>query len=736
MSRRFMSLLAAAVALMTSSLVLADGLIVPVRHDLRVSGSWAVKYHHVNIKVRDQLADVSIDQAFVNTGSTVMEVEYLFPLPPQAAIDSLTLVVDGKEFAGKILPKDEARRVYESIVRSKKDPALLEYVEYGLYKTSAFPLQPGHDAKVLVHYTDVCKKDHDLVEVFYPLNTEKFSAKPVEDVKVTVDIQAKGSISSVYSPTHDLDVKRPSSDHVTATWTVKNQSPNTDFRVLYQPTGEPVGATVLSYRPRDNEDGYFLMMVSPTPQKGEAKVTPKDLVVVLDRSGSMSGEKFDQAKASLVYILKNLNGGDRFNVIAFSDSIDPFFDALVENNKENLDKTLKMLDKVAARGGTNIHDSLATALKMVEGKSEGGRYIIFLTDGRPTIGTTDENAILRDTTKSNDNKARIFTMGIGYDVNVRLLDRLVGDNRGVSDYIKEKEPLEGKISNLYAKVKNPVMTDLAVKLAGTRTTMTYPQVLPDLFDGGQIVMVGRYDKPGKADVVVTGSYLGKQQSFEYSADLAAKSDRFSYAFVEQVWAVRRVGYLLDQIQLHGQSTEVVDELVKLSKQYGIITPYTSFLADERTNLASAETLRTEGRIMAKGMADSITGGAGQMHASNRGEMNQAVRPSAPGAAQQWGQSDVASYEKGDKKQLASVQSIGNRAFYRRDNQWVDSRVTDKDLAKVNRDAQSIKQFSDEYFALVKANNSEENQILSSQRKGEELVVALRNQVYRILPAEN
>lgn len=728
-------ILTAVLVLLTASLAWADGLIVPVRPEIRVSGSWAVKYHHVNIKVRDQVADVSIDQAFVNTGNTVIEVEYLFPLPPQAAIDSLTLVVDGKEFAGKILPKDEARRIYESIVRAKKDPALLEYVNYGLFKTSAFPLAPGKDAKVLVHYTDVCKKDHDLVEVFYPLNTEKYSAKPVEDVSVTVDIQSKGPISSVYSPTHDLDVKRPGADHVVAKWAVKNQSPSTDFRVLYQPTSEAVGATVLSYRPREDEDGYFLMMVSPTPARGEAKIAPKDLVLLLDRSGSMSGEKIEQAKNALIYVLKNLNAGDRFNVLAYSDSIDPFFDTLVDASKENVDKALKFLDKIDARGGTNIHDALESALKMVAGSSEGGRYVLFLTDGRPTIGKTDENTILKDAAKANAG-ARVFAMGIGYDVNVRLLDKLVGENRGVSDYVKEKEPLEGKISNLYGKVKNPVMTDLAVKLSDTRTTMTYPQAIPDLFDGGQIVMVGRYDKPGKTDIVITGNYLGKKQSFEYSADLAVKSDRFSYAFVEQVWAVRRIGFLLDQIQLNGQSTEVVDELVKLSKQYGIITPYTSFLADDRTNLASHEDLRRAGMDQAKGLADGIAGGTGQMNAMNRGLLNDAKTAQAPGAARQYGQGNVHDYEEGKQKTVASVQNVGNQTFFRRGQQWVDSRLTDKDLAAVTKNAREIKQFSDEYFDLVKVNSVQENQILSSQGKGEELVVSLRNQVYRITPAGN
>ena len=744
MFRRTFSALAALLVLVSASMALADGLIVPVRHDLRVSGSWAVKYHHVSVKVRDQVADVTVDQAFVNTGNAVVEVQYLFPLPPQAAIDSMTLLVDGKEFAGKILPRDEARKIYESIVREKRDPALLEYVSYGLYQTAAFPLAPGKDVKVVVHYTDVCKKDHDLVEVFYPLNTEKFSAKPIEDVSVTVDIQSKGAISAVYSPTHDLQVKRPAADHVIATYEVKNQTPATDFRLLYQPSGGPVGASVLSYRPRPNEDGYFLLMVSPTPAQADAKVLAKDIVVILDRSGSMAGPKIDQAKDSLRYIVKNLNPADRFNVIVFNDAIDPLFDALVENNAANVDKALKMIDRIDARGATNIHEVLATALKMVEGSKaagEGGRYIIFLTDGQPTVGETNIAKILKDTAETNaaHSKARIFALGIGYDVNVALLDKLVADNRGVSDYVKEKEPaaLEGKISNLYAKIKNPVMTDLAVSLAGVHMTMTYPQALPDLFDGGQIVMVGRYDKSGPTNVVIKGNYLGKEQTFEYAAELTDKGEKFADSFVEQLWAVRRVGYLLDQIQLNGQAKEVVDELVKLSKQYGIMTPYTSFLADDRTNLADAEGVHRHGFDLTKDMDKSgaITGGAGQANAMARQSLNQAAQPAGPGSGRMYGNSSVSKYENGEQEVVANVQNVGNRAMYRRGQQWVESGLTGTEMTQLNKDAKVVKQFSDEYFKLVAANSTSENQVLAVQKPGEEILISLRDQVYRITPAD-
>ncbi len=732
-------LIAAFLFSFTNSLCEADGLIVPIRPDMHVRSSWAVKYHHVNIRVRDRVADVSIDQAFVNTGSGMIEVQYVFPIPPSAAIDSLTLLVDGKEFRGRILSAEEARRTYEDIVRTKRDPALLEYVNYGMYRTSAFPLLPGKQVRVGVHYTDLCKKDGDIVEVFYPLNTEKFSSKAIDEVEIKADLLEKAPISSAYSPTHDVVIERPSPERVVATYKVSQDIPSTDFRLLYQPSRDSVGATVLSFRPHENEDGYFLLMASPTPRQEKPPIIPKDMVIALDRSGSMSGEKIEQAKASLTFVLRNLNPADRFNVVAYNDAIEPLFESLVSNDRTNIDKALSMIDRIHASGGTNIHDALAWAVKAAGSGTleKRSRYILFLTDGLPTVGQTNESAILKDTLAANENvRAHIFAMGIGYDVNVRLLDRLVGENRGVSGYVKERESLESKISSLYNKLKNPIMTDLSISFAGVKTTLTYPQTIPDLFEGDQIILVGKYSGAGTASFSISGNYAGKAQTFRYSAEFARTSDRFSYAFLEQLWAVRRIGFLLDQIQLNGRSTEVMDELVRLSKQYGIITPYTSFLADERTVLSDQMTLMREGVSASSTLISDVSGGVGQMNAMNRSAMNNATvapAPSLPGkGSAQMGKSKLSSYESNETEHLNSVQNVGNRALYKRGRQWIDSSVSDKDISKLNAQAKTVTQFSEEYFRLAAQNSVTENQVLATQRPGEELVVSLRGQLYRIV----
>lgn len=745
-----------------------DGMIVPVRPDLRVRGEWAVKYHHVDITVRDQVAEVSVDQAFVNLGKTDLEVEYLFPIPPGAAIDKMTLIADGKELPGRLLKADDARRIFEQIVRQKKDPALLEYVGYGLYKTSVFPLPPGKQRQVIVHYTQVCKKDRDLVEVMYPLNTEKFSAKPIEEVRVSLDIKGRNTIGPVYSPTHDLNVERPEPTRVKAVYKVKNATPDTDFQVFYQDGSGDVGATVLSYKPKADEDGYFLMLVSPKPASADdaaRKVLPKDIVFVFDHSGSMSGEKISQARNSLTWILRNLNADDRFNVVSFSDSVDLLFtDKLVDANKDRIDRAVDMVERIGAAGGTNIEAALKVALDVLPTDSKRPAYVMFLTDGKPTVGDTTEKGILASVEAENkDRQARLFSLGVGYEVNARLLDRLSQDNHGVSAYVKENEALEGKVSGLYAKIKNPVMTDLSFSLGDIRTRQVYPGALGDLFDGDQIVVAGRYEGGGKADLVIRGKLLGEQRAFEYPVALDTRSTDIANAFVERIWAMRRVGYLMDEITLHGENKELVDELVRLARDYGIITPYTAFLAEEDTHLGDELYLRKEGAAAgARLRATGVSGEAAQRNAAVRGNlksMEQAApsaRPAEPvfagvpappsGAAaasgpmgRMIGNTSQYLYEKDAAEVAVNVRQVGVQTLYRRkadgNVQWYTPELAKVDVVKDTADVKTIRQFSDAYFELAAANNALENQVLATQQSGEELLLSLRGQTYRILPPE-
>ena len=738
----------------------ADGMIVPVRDDMRVRGNWAVRYHHVNMIVRDQVALVSIEQEFYNTSNRAIEVEYMFPVPPGAAIDAMTMIVDGKEFSGRLLPADEARKIYEDIVRRKKDPALLEYVGFGMYKTSAFPLEPNKPVKVIVHYTHVCKKDNDLVEVFYPLNTEKFSAKEIDEVSVTVDIKTKADITAVYSPSHDLKTDRKGPRHVIASYEVKKAIPNTDFVVFYKAKDEQVGATLLTYQPDKDKDGYFLLLASPNPKTAGEAVQPKDIVLVIDHSGSMSSDrKIDQAKEALSFILRNLNEEDRFNVVMFSSSVESLFDELTDCDPECIERALDTVDRIQAGGGTNIDKALQTAMDMLKDSASAERpgYVIFLTDGLPTVGERDEGKIIANTTKANKLNARLFALGVGYNVNVRLLDKLVGENHGLSDYVKPGEPLEAKISSMYAKIKNPVMTDIEVALAGVKIKEIYPEVVGDLFDGAQLMLVGRYSAKDveklprgsserRTDLVISGKYRGARQTFEYPVRISPGKTVSVYSFVERLWAMRRVGYLLDQIQLHGKNEEVIDEIVQLSRDYGIITPYTSFLADERTDLVDSDGPRLKASASSRALREEVQGGAGQTHAMNRKAYNMAVRgpqsapavaldaagkPVGPAGNISLGYSGVEAYEAGEKEVYSSVQNVGNQTLYRRGRTWVTPATAKLDRAKDKDKIKVIQRYSAEYFELARANTTADNQVLANQAADEELLVVFRSQAYLI-----
>jgi len=730
-------------------LALGDGMIVPIRRDIRVRGSWAVKYHHVNVLVRDQVAAVSIDQAFVNTGKGMIEVEYLFPVPPAAAIDSMTLVVDGKEFTAKLLKADEARKIYEDIVRKKKDPALLEYAGFGLYKTRAFPLMPGKPCKVIVTYKSVCKKDQDLVEVWYPLNTEKFSARAIDSVRVNVDIKSKADIGPVYSPTHSLNVKRKAPNHVTAVYEVKKALPTTDFQLFYKSANEKIGASLVTHQGDPKVDGHFMMLVSPNPRNSNTAVVAKNVIAVFDHSGSMSDKKIAQAKDALRFVLRNLNPKDKFNVVSYNDSVETFFGTMVAANKEKITVALDMVDRLEATGGTNIHEALQVALKQA-GNSKRPSYIIFLTDGQPTVGKVEEKDILYETKTANKCGARIFTFGVGYQPNVRLLDKLSLQNKGRSDYVKPTEPIETKVSSLYNKIKNPVMTGLKIKLQGVKLKDMYPRELGDLFDGDQIVVVGRYDCQGsgrKSTLVVNGIYQGKERAFEYNVDLRPPGKDMRYVFVEKIWATRRVGYLMDQIQLSGKSKEVIDELIRLSKKYGIMTPYTSFLADETTRLHRPAEVRAKAAGSVSGLATSTDGFSGQSGASMRKSLNESsvVAPtSVPmlrdrngrlagkgGGVRQYGYKNKKNYEGEKYEYVKGLRNVGNTSLYRRGRVWIASSASKLDLAKDADKIKKIKRFSDEYFKLISQNTVAENQVMASQQDNEEMLLVLRGQAYQI-----
>ena len=762
MSRRLNVVAAALVLGLCATTAHAQGLLVVVDPDQPVQlprpivqrptpppSAYKIKELAVQAKLVDQVARVQVSQSFVNTGSRQLEVSFMFPLPYDGAIDRLTLMVDGKEFPAKLLPAQQARRVYESIVRKNKDPALLEWMGTGMFQTSVFPVPPGAERKVTLNYSQLLRTQHGLTDLLFPLSTAKYTSHPVEKVDFQVAIESAIEIKNVYSPTHSINIQRHDAHHAAVSFTAKNVIPTGDFRLFFDVGRGKFGTSVVSYRPDADEDGYLLLLASPQFRTADADRPKKTVVFVVDRSGSMEGEKIEQARAALKYVLENLRDGDLFNIVAYDTVVESFRPELQRYSDQTRKEALGFVEGLYAGGGTNIDGALSTALSQLQDRNQPN-YVIFLTDGQPTVGETNEAKIVVSATKRNAVHARIVSFGVGYDVNSRLLDRISRDNHGQTEYVRPNEDIEVYVSRLYSKINSPVMTDVALKFdfdqlrteEGDPINRVFPKQVNDIFEGEQLVLVGRYRKTGLAKVTITGKVGSKELAFDFPAKLVESSHDESFAFVEKLWAMRRIGEIIDQLDLVGKNDELVKELVALSTKHGILTPYTSFLADEnaRADLAlSRSTVNAERLLDRLGEAD---GQAGFAQRFEKKAFQEAPRPAGALAFESATLGGSAGGGGGfgsgvkfrdidtDKEVFAKgLRNIGNYSLYSRGKVWCMPNTAKLDLTKDLAKIKVIQRFSDDYFKLVQENNAMQNQLLCSQREGEELLVELRGQNY-------
>ncbi len=725
--------------------------------------SYKIKELDVNIRLIEQVAQVQVAQTFVNTGSRQMEVSFVFPLPYDGAIERMTLLVDGKEYPAKLLDAKEARRLYEEIVRKNKDPALLEWMGTGLFKTSVFPVPAGASRTVSMRYSQVCRKQEGLTDFLFPLSTAKYTSHAVEKVSIRATIESTLEIKNVYSPTHAVEIKRPDDEHATVTYTSKNQVPTSDFRLFYDVGKGKVSTRVLSYRPDQHEDGYFLLLASPKIKSPDQQRPKKTVVFVVDRSGSMSGKKIEQARSALRYVLNNLRQGDLFNIVAYDSQVETFRPELQRYDEKTRKAALGFVEGIYAGGSTNIDGALRATLGQLQDSSRPN-YVLFLTDGLPTAGETNEMKIVDNAKQSNKVRARIFSFGVGYDVNSRLLDKLVRANFGQSEYVRPDEDIEDRVSRLYRRIESPVMTGVRIEFVfdeikseeGKPVNRVYPKDSFDLFAGQQLVVVGRYKKTGTAKVIVSGSVGEDKQKLDFPAKLVKKSDDETYGFIEKLWAVRRVGEILDELDLKGKNQELVKELVKLSTRHGILTPYTSFMADENTNVRdlAANVRRTDLRL---GALNATHGAGGFYQRAMKGSLQRAnlapaaaaSRPATEAAdalssglaggsgrgggggfgSAAAGQSSYGFAEKAKqevKQSRRTVRNLANRTFYYRRGQWVDSLVTEEQETNATR----VKQFSDEYFALARRHGKKMSQYMVFD---EPVLLNLEDRAYLIEP---
>jgi len=439
----------------------------------------AIKSQRVSVEVKDQLARTHIEQIFVSNVDRPLEATYVFPVPDGVAIAEFALWMNGKKVVGEVLEADKARGIYEGIVSRMRDPGLLEYAGQRLLRCRVFPIPPRGEQKIEIEYGELTKIEGGIGRYTYPLATGGKATRVQGDLSLKLAISSKVDLKSIYSPTHKISIDRKGDNAAIVGFEEKTALLDRDFDLFYTVSDKDVGLNLLTFKDGKSDDGYFVILMSPKTEIAAADILPKDVVFVFDSSGSMDGAKMDKAKEALRYILGTLNPKDRFNIVRFSTGTETYANEMRTASKDEIEKARKFAGNLVAAGGTAIDEALSEAFKMV-GKPSAERpaMVVFMTDGEPTIGETDPEAIIRNAKKNAPEGVRVFSFGVGTELNAMLLDRLSAELKGTPEYATADEEIEVKVSSFAEKINSPVMTDLSSTLERCPSTTSTRRTCP------------------------------------------------------------------------------------------------------------------------------------------------------------------------------------------------------------------------------------------------------------------
>ena len=682
--------------------------------------SLPIKSIKIDTKIASQVATTHVEQVFRNDTDATLEGTYLFPIPEQASITEFAIWDGDRRLVGEVRSREEARRIYDEIVRRQRDPGLLEYAGKDLFQASIFPIPPRSDKKLEITYSQVLKAESGTVAYRYPLGTGRQTTQ-IGTVSGRIELDSKEPLRNIYSPTHAVEVKNSGERRSVVTF--EGGKDPQDFQLFYGLSREDFGVTLLTHR-EPGKDGYYLLMISPKDDWSEQEYAAKDIVFVLDTSGSMADAgKMEKARAALLYGVRILRPQDRFNVISFAGEERLMEPRLIAADDAGRKRGEAFTQSLRPMGGTNINQALQVAMHQFE-RSDRAKILVFMTDGLPTVGVTIPDQIVANARNERLAGLRLFTFGVGYDVNTALLDRLAAENGGVADYVEPKEDIEVRVSNFFTKVNYPVLTDLKLDMAGVDTDLVYPRALPDIFRGSQLTFIGRYRNPIDMDFVrlqLSGKANGATRTFLYN-NLRFPMREESNDFLPRLWATRRVGWLMEQVRSNGEQQELRDEIVDLGTRYGIVTPYTSYLALEPGAAPDATATRRDNR--------GFTGG--QVFSNNAPSPAKAEARATTGAAavqqskRAREQQDKMRVDMDEEIESSAVKNSGGKTFYLVEGVWTDSEL--KTSSKLPET--TIKFGSDEYFALLK----QKPKLASFFSLGERVVVVFEGRVYRITAA--
>jgi Ca-activated chloride channel family protein len=656
-----------------------------------------------------------ITEKFVNRGPGLGEADYIFPLPNGAAFEDLRLEINGELVSGETLPADKARQIYEDIVRRQRDPALVEWIGYGLVRARIFPLPTGQEKKVVVRFRSVVRREGSALRVDYARGTDPGQRTPVvmpataerddDDERTTgwsrftLTIPRGADYGEPYSPTHSLRIRdRGDRREVRASGTAGNITVLLPLRRPNEPS-----ITVVAHAP-DREDGYALIAISPPAARTRA--LPRDVTFVVDVSGSMRGSKLEQAKAAGRAILASLERGDRFRVIDFSTDVHSYRDGFIAATPENVRDARRYIDGLRAEGSTNISGALEEALDvdvtaMRSGRLERMPFVVFVTDGEPTVGERNPDLIAAMAARLR-NEARVFTFGVGAEIHAGLIEQLALEGRGTAHFVSGSESVERAVALLAQRLTSPVLSNVRVRAEGVRLTNLHPVLPIDLFAGQDLVLLARYDGSGEARIwVETDSPDGR---LTWTRDVRFPGRENDNAFVGRLWAAQRLGWLAAEKRKRGGSSELDAEIKSLGEKFGIPTEFSSYLVVEPGMTVAADRRRDASVPMPANAASSranelrlqsvvVTGAAsGTVMERKEQEFAAAKQAAQQRDAKSLADVDAAS-QVGDELQK-NTRQVEQRTFKLVNGVWTDVRQT-----PTMRTVQ-VKPFSPLYFDLV------------------------------------
>lgn len=719
--------------MLTGSLFSQGIFLFPERPAQAALTQLELKSTEARVVIKNGVAMVTLQHIFYNPTSQRIEGEYIFFIPGEGQLNDFYLYIDGEKVKGTVLDAREARRTFEEIVRRIKDPALLEYAGQGIYKTSIFPIEPKNERKVELCYSSIL--DYQSNQIKFQLPLRQGGLKVFENLHLSMEISDDQPLGDIYSPSHSIRLERLNPHTAKISLENSNGQNDKDFVLYYSLAIQEMNCTLIPFRPRTDRDGYFLMILSPNDGVNKFRPPAKDIIFVIDVSGSMQGEKINQAKEALKFCVNSLSTNDRFDIISFSSTVDMFQGNLQKATGDAKENANYYIDNLYPSGGTNIQEALKRALQEKRMVDEWETSIIFLTDGLPTEGETNIQQILQQTSQLIKDRTRIFTFGVGYDVNTFLLDKLALDTHGGSVYVKTSENIEVVVSGFYSKISQPVFTELSLDFENAGVYDIYPVKLPDIFKGERLTILGRYRSPGEVKIKLSGKQQGNNRSFDFNKLFPQRES--DNDFIATLWANRKVYHLLTEIRFKGENPELVESIKAIGKEYGIVTPYTSYLVTEQQRelqvLANEVTAGTAS-ISQQRMAQQERKRQKQVEIDEESigspQFFDALIASPAAADKSSGKRAVMSSRIMKKMELAekemdvllNVQRIGERTFYLKNGCWVDSEV--KALMAVDR---HLIYLSDEYFHLL-YKNPDLKKILSL---GENIIFEWQGIIYQI-----